>query len=138
MVDDPEAHAGADARHYESCPECQARYKAVAGDATHISSLLAASDLKVDVASAFDRVRSAPAARPRFGFRLPVMRPGSRPMVLAFAAAVAVVALLATAIAEGGIVFAPSTVTPVPVTVADMESLSQLSAYGDVSWTTQP
>jgi len=27
MVDDPEAHAGADARHYESCPECQARYK---------------------------------------------------------------------------------------------------------------
>ncbi len=79
MVDEPEAHAGADARHYDSCPECQARYKAVAGDATHISSLLAAPDLKVDVASAFERVRSDSAARPRFGFRLPVMQPGRRP-----------------------------------------------------------
>ena len=58
--DDPEAHSGADARHYESCPECQARYKAVAGDATLITSLLATPDVKVDVASAFDRVRARP------------------------------------------------------------------------------
>jgi hypothetical protein len=110
----------------------------VAADARAITSLLAAPELKLDVASALNRVRSAPAARPRFGFRLPVFRPGSRPMTLAFAAAVAVVALLATAIAQDKNTFTPQTLTPVPVTMADMESLSQLSAYGTVSWTKQP
>src|SRR5258708_24970638 len=99
---------------------------------------MTAPELKLDVASAFNRVRSAPAARPRFGFRIPVMRPGSRPVVLAFATAVAAIALLVTAIAEGGNTFTPQTLTPVPVTMADMESLSQLSAYGTVSWTKQP
>ena len=138
MVDDPDVHNGADARHLETCPACQARLESVADDARSITSLMAAPELKVDVASAFNRVQAAPAARPRFGFRLPVARPRSRPMVLAFAAAVAVVALLATVIAQDNNVFAPSTVTPVPVTLADMQSLSQLSVYGDVSWTTQP
>lgn len=135
--DDPEAQS-ADARHYESCPECQARYKAVAGDATLITSLLATPDVKVDVASAFDRVRSAPAAQPRFGFRLPVLQPGRRPLVLAFATTLAAVALLATALASGDNIFSPKTITPVPVTVADLQSLSQLAAYGDLTWTTRP
>ena len=138
IVDDPDAHNGSDARHLESCPACQARLKSVADDARSITSLMAAPELKVDVASAFKRVQAAPAARPRFGFRMPVVRPGSRPMALAFAAAVAVVALLATVIAQDKNVFAPNTVTPVPVTLADMESLSQLSAYGTVAWTTKP
>jgi hypothetical protein len=138
MVDDPDVHSGADAHHFETCAECQARYKTVSEDARAITSLMTAPDLKVDVASAFNRVRLAPAARPRFGFRLPVLRPGSRPLVLAFAAAVAAVALLATAIAQDKNTFSPNTVTPVPVTLADMQSLSQLSAYGTVSWTEQP
>jgi len=67
-----------------------------------------------------------------------VFRPGSRPMVLALAAAVAAIALLATAIAQDKNTFTPQTLTPVPVTMADMESLSQLSAYGTVTWTKQP
>lgn len=138
MVDEPEAR-GADASHLESCAECQARYKTVADDARAITTLLAGPELKVDIASAFSRVRSAPAAQTRFGFRLPVLRPGSRrTMVLAFAAAVSALALLATVIAENGTIFSPSTVTPVPVTVADIQALSQLSAYGTVTWTKQP
>ena len=138
MVDEPDAHSGADKRHLETCAECQARYGTVSKDALAISSLLTAPELKVDVASAFQRVSSAPAARPRFGFRLPLMRPGSRPIVLAFATAVAAIALLVTAIAQDGNTFTPQTLTPVPVTMADMQSLSQLSAYGTVSWTKQP
>jgi hypothetical protein len=138
MVDDPDIHNGADARHLESCPACQARLKSVADDARSITGLMAGPELKVDVTSAFKRVQAAPAAQPRFGFRVPVARPGSRPMVLAFAAAVAAVALLVTVIAQDNNVFAPNTVTAVPVTLADMQSLSQLSAYGDVSWTAQP
>jgi hypothetical protein len=138
MVDDPDSNSGADARHLESCADCRSRYAAGAEDAGSIATLLAAPELKVDTGAAFKRVMAAPAAQPRFGFRLPVLRPGSRPMMLAFAAAAALVALLATAIAENGTVFAPSTVTPVPVTVADLQSLSQLSDYGTFSWTTQP
>ena len=136
--DDPETQSGADARHYDSCLECQARYKAVAGDAAHVTSLLAAPELKVDVASAFERVRLAPAAQPSFGLRLPVLQPGRRPMVLAFAATLAAVALLATALASGDNIFSPKTITPVPVTVADLQALSQLSAYGDMTWSTRP
>jgi hypothetical protein len=138
MVDDPDAHSGADARHLESCADCKARYETVAGDARAITSLLAAPELKVDVAAAFNRVRSAPAARPRFGFRLPVVRPGARPMVLAFAAVIATAALIVTAIAEGGTILSPTTVEPVPVTVADMQAISQLSEYGTLTWTTRP
>jgi hypothetical protein len=138
IVDDPDAHTGADARHLATCAECKARYETVAGDARAITSLLAAPELKVDVASAFNRVRSAPAARPRFGFRLPVLRPGSRPMVLAFAATIALAGLVVTAIAQGGSILSPTTVEPVPVTVADIQALSQLSAYGNLTWTTKP
>jgi hypothetical protein len=138
MVDDPDVHSGADARHFETCAECQSRYKAVSEDAIAITSLMAAPDLKVDVASAFNRVQSAPAARPRFGFRFPVLRPGSRPMMLAVAAVVVTVGLLATAIASGNGIFTPQTVQAVPVTLADLQSLSQLSAYGTLTWTTEP
>ena len=138
MVDEPDAHGGADARHLETCADCQARYSTVSRDAGAISSLMTAPELRVDVASAFNRVRSAPAAQPRFGFRLPVMRPGSRPMVLGFATVIAAAALLVTAVAQGGGIFAPTTVTPVPVQVADLQALSQLSAYGTVTWTREP
>src|SRR5260370_18347502 len=124
MVDDPDGHGGADKRHLETCAECQARYGTVSKDALAISSLMAAPELKLDVTSAFNRVRSAPAARPRFGFRIPVIRPRSRPWVLGFAPPVAAIALLVTAIAEGGNTFTPQTLTPVPVTTADMGALS--------------
>jgi len=138
MIDDPDARTGADARHLETCAECQSRFQAVSKDARAISSLLAVPDANVNVARALQLVRSAPQAQPRFGFRLPLARPGSRPMVIALAASVAAVALLVVAVAQGGVVFAPSTVTPVPVTLADMQALSQLSAYGTVTWTKQP
>src|ERR1700681_3402542 len=138
MVDEPDAHGGADARHLETCADCKARYSTVSQDARAISSLLTAPELKLDVASAFGGCRPPPAARPRFGFRLPMMRPGSRPLVLAFATAVAAIALLVTAIAQDSNTFTPQTLTPVPVTMADMQSLSQLSAYGAITWTKQP
>jgi hypothetical protein len=138
MIDDPDAKSGADARHLETCAECESRFQAVSRDSLAISSLLAVPDPNVNVAWALQRVRSAPQAQPRFGFRLPLARPGSRPMVVAMAAAVVAVALLVVAIAQGGVVFAPSSVTPVPVTLADMQALSQLSAYGTVTWSKQP
>jgi hypothetical protein len=138
MYDDPDAKVGADALHLEQCAECQASFKAVSDDARAVATLLAVPDARVDTSRAFDRVRSAPQAQPKFGFRLPVARPGSRPLILAFAAVIAGIALLGVAVAQSGLVYTPSTVTPVPVTVADMQALSQLSEYGTITWTTKP
>ncbi|HEY1421726.1 MAG TPA: hypothetical protein VGG90_13590 [Candidatus Dormibacteraeota bacterium] len=138
MVDDPDARSGADARHLETCADCQSRLDEVSKDAGSIATLLAVPEADVNVARAFQRVSSAPQAQPRFGFRLPLARPGSRPLILGLAATIAALSLLVVGLAEGGIVFAPSTVTPVPITLADMQSLSQLSDYGTITWTKQP
>ena len=48
------------------------------------------------------------------------------------------IAVTSSAIAQDSNTFTPQTLTPVPVTMADMEALSQLSAYGTVTWTKQP
>src|SRR5258708_19381623 len=137
MVDDPDAHTRADGRHLETCAECKARYETVARDARAITSLMAVPEPKVDIAAAFNRVRSAPAA-PRFGFRLPVMRPGSRPMVLAFAAAIALAGLIVTPIAQGGTLLSPTTVEPAPLTVRDLQAPTPLDAYRSLALATTP
>lgn len=140
MVDDPDAPAGADAAHLESCAECQSRFKSFCEDARSIATLLAVPDAHVDVRRAFERVSTAPAAEPKFGLRLPMPRPGtSRPFVLAAAAAIVAVALLGTVVAQNlNINYQPNTVQTVPVTVADVQVLSQLADYGTVTWTEQP
>jgi hypothetical protein len=138
MVDDPDV-ARADRAHLDDCAECQARFKSIADDARSIATLLAVPEGNVDVAGAFRRVSNAPAAQPRFGFRWPVAMPRSRPVMFAFAAVIVSVALLAGVIARDlTLNYQPNSVTPVPVTVADMQSLSQLADYGNVTWTKQP
>lgn len=137
--DDEDALLGADARHYATCSECQSRYAALADDASFAANLLAAPELKVDAGAAFKHIQSAPAARPRFGIRLPIMRPASRPIWGGLAAAAVLVVFIATGLAQDLLtVFEPTSITPVPVTVADLQSLSGLSTYGTLSWTTQP
>ena len=137
--DDEDALTNSDARHYSACAECQARYTAFADDAQAVAGVLAVPDLKVDVASAFSRVRSAPAARPRFGIRLPIVRPASRPAMGVLAAAAVIFALVVTGVAQNALTFfEPKTLQPVPVSVADLQSLSGLSAYGTFAWTKEP
>jgi hypothetical protein len=138
MFDDPDALTGSDRTHYASCADCQARYTGMAEDARSAATLLAAPELTLDLASAFNRVQAAPAARPRFGFSIPILRPASRPMFAAVAAAVVLAALVVTAFANVLPLFQPKTVATVPVTVADIQSLSALSDYGTVTWSQQP
>ncbi len=139
MVDDPHARVGDDAAHLAGCPDCRGRFENIADDARSIASMLAVPDAHVDVARALDRVRSAPVASPTLGLRLPLMGPGRRPVVLAFAAVLVGVALLIGVIARDyALNYTPNTVTTVPVTVADMQALSQLSNYGTLTWTKQP
>ena len=138
MFDDPDALTGSVRQHYAGCADCQARYAGMAEDARAVATLLSAPRIEPDVASAFERVLSAPAAQPRFGFTLPILRPSSRPMFAGLAAAVVVLALVATAFANVLPLFQPKEVAPVPVTVADIQSLSALGDYGTLTWSQQP
>jgi hypothetical protein len=134
--DDEKSLTDSEARHYSGCAECQARYATLADDARAVAGVLAVPDLKVDVASAFNRVRTAPAAQPRFGVRLPIVRT-SRPVMGVLAAAAVILALVVTGVAQG-IFFQPQSIQPVPVSVADLQSLSGLSAYGTFAWSKEP
>ncbi len=138
MFDDPDALTSSDRRHYAGCADCQARYTAMAEDARAVATLLAAPELKVDAASALGRIQAAPAAKPRFGVTLPILRPASRTMFAGLAAAALLVALVVTAFANVLPLFQPKTVEAVPVQITDVQALSALSEYGTITWSKQP
>ena len=134
MVDDPDARVGADAAHLATCTQCKAQFDAIADDARSVATLFAVPEPRVDVARAFARVTAAPKAQPALGFRLPFA-----PRVqLALVAAVAAVSVVLVAFAAGGLLFQPTKVQPVPITLSDIEALSQLADYGTFAWTKQP
>jgi len=136
MVDDPDAVAGPDREHFAGCADCKARFAGMESDAMSANALLATPETHFDANTAYRRMTAQPA-RPRFGFRLPILRPASRAMVAALALVV-LVAVGVTAAVNVSNIFQPQTVKPVPITVADLESLPNLSTYGDFKWVQQP
>src|SRR5207253_4428804 len=106
-------------------------------DAASAVWLLAWPAATLDADAAYKRVTEAPAQAPRFGFRLPILRQSSRRPIAVLAFAV-VLAVIATASANVAQIFAPTQVKPVPVTVADLESLPDLSTYGTFAWSKEP
>src|SRR5256712_11253948 len=138
MVDDPDANAGADAAHLGGCAECQARFKTISDDASSIATLLAVPEARVDVGRAFETVMRVPKAQPALGLRLPFLPPRTRPLTLAFVAAVAPAALVLVAFAARGFLFQPTTLTTLPSTVSAIQALSQLAHHGTVTWTKEP
>src|SRR3989442_7277726 len=124
MFDDPDALASSDRRHYAECTDCQAGYAGMADDARAVATLLAAPDLKVDAASAFERVQAAPAAKPRLGFTLPILRPASRTMFAGLAAAALLVVVVATPFANVLPLFLPNTVEADPLKLTDIQAPS--------------
>jgi hypothetical protein len=138
MFDDPDALTSSDRRHYADCPDCKARYAGMAEDARAVATLLATPDVKVDAASALQRIQAAPAAKPRFGFTLPILQPASRTMFAGLVAATLLVALVATAFANVLPLFQPKTVEAVPIQIADVQALSALGDYGTFTWSQQP
>jgi hypothetical protein len=136
MVDDPDAVAAPDREHFAGCAECKARFAGMEADAKTATALLATPETSFDANAAYRRMTAQPA-RPRFGFRLPILRPASRGMVAALGLVV-LVAVGVTAAVNVSNIFQPQTVKPVPISVADLESLPDLSTYGDFKWTQQP
>jgi len=138
MFDDPNAVTGTEREHFGSCTECKDRYGKTSADATDAARLLAVPAATFDADSAFKRLTAEPATEsPRFGFRLPVLRQSARRPIAVLAFAV-VLAVIATASANVAQIFAPTQVKPVPVTVADLQSLPDLSTYGTFAWSKEP
>ncbi len=69
--------------------------------------------------------------------RMPILRQSSRRPIAVLAFAV-VLAVIATASVNVSQIFAPTQVKPVPVTVADLQSLPDLSTYGTFTWSKEP
>jgi hypothetical protein len=136
MLDDPDAITAPDREHFSTCAECKARQETLGADARAAAALLAVPGAGFDAGAAYKHVAAAPAG-PRFGVRLPLLRRSTRPVVAALALAV-MVAVVATASVNVSQIFAPKTVTPVPVTLAELQTLPDLSAYGDITWSQQP
>jgi len=136
MVDDRDAIAAPDREHFAGCAECKARFADMETDAKSATALLAAGDTSFDANAAYRRFTAKPS-RPRFGFHLPILRPASRGMVAALALVV-LVAVGVTAAVNVSNIFQPQTVKPVPISVADLESLPKLDTYGDFKWAQEP
>jgi len=137
MFDDPNAVTGTEREHFASCTECQDRYAKSSADATEAARLLAVPAPKFDADAAYKRVTEAPTQGPRFGFRMPILRQSARRPIAVLAFAV-VLAVIATASANVAQIFAPTQVKPVPVSVADLQSLPDLSTYGTFAWSKEP
>ena len=138
MLDDPNAVTSTEREHFASCTECKDRYAKTSADATEAARLLAVPAASFDADAAYKRMNSAPKQQStRFGFRLPVLRQSSRRPMAVLAGAV-VLAVVATAAVNVSQIFAPKTVQPVPITVADLQSLPDLSTWGTVKWSQEP
>jgi hypothetical protein len=138
MFDDPNAVTGTEREHFASCKECQDQYAKTSADANNAARLLAVPAATFDADAAYKRLTAAPATQsPRFGFRLPVLRQSARRPIAVLAFAV-VLAVIATASANVAQIFAPTQVKPVPVTVADLQSLPDLGTYGTFAWSKEP
>jgi hypothetical protein len=139
MLDDPDTITSADRSHFAECTQCQGLRSRIDWDAKSVALLMERPEPAVDVAAALARVQQATSARRRFDFRIPLLRPVTRPALAVAAAAVLVLAVVVTGVAQQALlIFQPSQVTPVPFVLADFQSLPDLSAYGDVTWSAKP
>lgn len=143
LYDEPFALDERARTHYNDCPDCQARFAAVAEDARHALALMAVPGATVDPQAALQ------ATRPRLGApgpRLAVLRGatrGRRPLIGGLAAA-ALAAVLAATLAFTPLastiqtIFEPRQVSTVTINQGDLNGLDAFSGWGDVKWTTQP
>src|SRR5579859_1350720 len=139
MLDDPDTITAADRSHFAGCTQCQGLRSRIDSDAKSVALLMERPEPAVDVAAALARVQQSTPARRRFDFRIPLLRPIARPALAVAAASVLVFAVVITGVAQQALlIFQPSQVTPVPIVLADFQSLPDLSAYGDITWTAKP
>lgn len=139
ILDEPAGVAEADRRHVADCAQCLDGLAGARADAALAASALAHEN-HVDVDAAWQRLSGASTSatrRPTPTRRRTSSRLG-RPAVAAVAA-LAVLAGAGTAAANGWLpIFQTERVAPVGLTTDDLVELPDLSAYGDLEFTSYP
>lgn len=140
--DDPDAIVATERSHFASCTVCQDRFHTVAADAKRARSLLETAPAPVDAGVALARFHSAHGKAGGRPARLPLSRPALRWQLPATAAALAVVVIAMFTVTPFAAslrgLFVPTSVQPVSISQADLQSLSPLSSYGTISTPVKP
>jgi len=143
LLDEPAGVADSDRRHVAGCPHCLARLTAIREDAALVGAALATEGTAdVDVAAAWRRLSTAApaggarrAAPPRAGRSRAFLH---RPAAAALAVAVVLTGAGTAAANDWLQIFRTEQIAPVSISTADLVSLPDLSAYGDVRVTGDP
>jgi hypothetical protein len=135
--DDPDAIVATERSHFASCTVCQNRLHAVAADAKRVGSLLETAPAPVDARVALARFHAAQEKVGRRPARVSLGRPAFRWQLPAAGAALAVAVMAMFTVTPFAAslrgLFVPSSVQPVTLSQADLQSLAPLSTYGTVS-----
>lgn len=133
LVDEPDGVPAADRAHVAACPSCQTGVALAGRDAAQAATLL---DLPVtpDVAEGWRRLAAATTdTRPATAVAGRGLRTALRSPVIAVAAVAALVAGAGVAAATDWLpIFRAEGVVPVTASEADLVSLPDLSAFGDL------
>jgi len=140
LIDEPAGVCDTDRAHVQTCAACLTDLDAVQQDAELVSTCLATAPPAVDVDAAWRRLSAtAPAQEPaaRTGTRRSVslLR---RPSVAALAVAVALGGAGTAAANDWLPVFRTQQVQAVSITPGDLVALPDLSAYGALSFVSEP
>ncbi len=147
MTDEPDVAPAPARAHLRSCPECQARLRAMDASAARIGRLLEAPEA-VDVSAALARLagRLERGASPSqaLGARLREVLLGARHRRVTVALAVAALACLTVGMATGMggqlavLIAHPRQAVLVPVHPSELRGLQVLADYGTVSYSELP
>ena len=143
LLDEPVAIDAATRQHLAACSRCAGRLQRIGADAARAAALLAVPAPVADVEAARARLArtegSAPPSTPG-GRRGRAPAPARRSAVraqrimvgVALAATASIVVVVTGASQDFLSLFQPKQLAPVPVTFADVRSLSGLTSYGNV------
>ena len=141
LLDEPASVPDSDREHVANCQQCLSELAAAREDAAFVNAALASDGgSDVDLAAAWSRLSTAAAATGperaavprRAGRSRELLR---RPVVAAFAVAVVLTGAGTAAANDWFQIFATEEIAPVSISAADLITLPDLSAYGDIEVT---
>jgi hypothetical protein len=140
LLDEPAGVSDADRAHVQTCAACLTDLDAVRQDAELVSSSLGTAPPAVDVDAAWRRLSATapaqqPAARASTRRSVSLLR---RPSVAALAVAVALGGAGTAAANDWLPIFRTQQVQAVSITPGDLVALPDLSAYGELSFDSEP
>ncbi len=148
IYDEPLALSAADQAHYDSCAECQARFRTIADGARASTGLLSVPAFASQPAAAYaalQRRLKEQGDRPAAWFQRWLDRNAIRYRPLATPAiAIVLAAVLITGVAVTGVasqlvrVFEPHQFVAVQVSPSDFARSGKLLDYGEVKWSPAP